>query len=673
MPALNPALVALVLDHGRATSTGPERGGKIPIPCPSCKPKRDGTHRCDLTIDVEGNGPAWHCFRCNSGGGCLAYCEAFGLDLPPLDTVADTYPRSIASGKGRSSQRPSKPRSRPSGPNHSRESESVSPAKGDAASPVDLATLEPSKEPPKALHHPEYGKPSSTWRLCREDGALMATHARFDDTAGKKEAVRWWRSGKWSLKADGISSKDFIYGAELLPTYDAAAPVYLAEGEKCADLLRSIGLQSAATVCGASSTPTAAALAPLSRFEVVTWPDADESGRKHMTAIAAVLRQLAPAESEGDLVVALDPVALGLDAGGADVEQWLEQHDGAELDALRERLAALVETHRPDPILGPWSTAYEWSEDVAVDVDAAVTPIARFLAFPGAVTLFAAREKSGKTTVASQAAAAVAMGARFGGLPTVEGRVLIVTEEAPETVVRRLALQGARDVRRRIAITSPRALALAADRAKLPNRVEALAASVEHVRPVLVLIDTLDSLRAGVVGEASRSDDWPKVFEPLQHAARSTGCGVVILHHAAKHGGGSRDSTAIAASVDLLIEPGNTDAGGRVEYISKGRVLDTGDFAVHGYRRETETVIVEGLDGTADTRQREAQREAWLSIESAILDHVEAHPGATAAALRTALREKPAMVDAGIGRLLRKGLIEVQPNGSGLQVREEPS
>lgn len=131
-------------------------------------------------------------------------------------------------------------------------------------------------------------------------------HIRRDGPNGKR--ISW---------ANGAKPQEVLYGE--LDDLQPGDTVLLVEGEKACEAAISRGFAAVATVCGASTTPTAAALKPLERFNVVLCPDNDEPGRDHMRAIAASLGKVRWLELPG------------LPEKG-DIADWKGSDD--ELDAL---------------------------------------------------------------------------------------------------------------------------------------------------------------------------------------------------------------------------------------------------------------------------------------------------------------------------------------------------
>jgi putative DNA primase/helicase len=128
--------------------------------------------------------------------------------------------------------------------------------------------------------------PERSWIIRDADGNEVAVHHRVDRPEGK--AIWWTRNGAKGLA--GLHTRDLpLYGAETLNALPDGETVVVCEGEPAADAIRAAGLHAVGTVCGAAVTPSPATLAPLPRFRLTLWPDADAAGREHMAAIARLL------------------------------------------------------------------------------------------------------------------------------------------------------------------------------------------------------------------------------------------------------------------------------------------------------------------------------------------------------------------------------------------------
>jgi hypothetical protein len=176
----------------------------------------------------------------------------------------------------------------------------------------------------------------------------------------------------------------------------------------------------------------------------------------------------------------------------------------------------------------------------ALEPPAAVVPR---LAWSGRLNMLAGREKlSGKSTLLTAAAASVTQAsATFLGEVVSPGAVLWLSADQ----------EHASDI-------AARAVRFGANPPKLhvlwpgPKPFEELEEAVRVLTPAWVIIDSLANFAQSRVEKASTSDDWPDVMLPLLALARS-GPAVTIVHHATKATGEFRDSTAIAANVDMCL------------------------------------------------------------------------------------------------------------------------
>jgi len=125
-----------------------------------------------------------------------------------------------------------------------------------------------------------------------------------------------------------------------LPDVPKAGFVVAAEGEKCADLLRGLGVPATTASHGAGSakrtdwTPTAG-------LTVAIVPDHDEPGEKYAAEVAAQVL----AAGGTPKIVRLP----GLKEEGDDVEQWLQlqRDEGLSDDEIRTKLEALIDQAEP--------------------------------------------------------------------------------------------------------------------------------------------------------------------------------------------------------------------------------------------------------------------------------------------------------------------------------------
>ena len=190
---------------------------------------------------------------------------------------------------------------------------------------------------------------------------------------------------------------------------------------------------------------------------------------------------------------------------------------------------------------------YVTLEELMNDPELLKTPksLIAHLAWPGRVTMLAAREKAGKSTLAGAAAAALSAGTPFLGEATPAGNVLIVAlEEHPQELVQRLIRFGA----------DPKRVAFVQRGAE--NLLTRIHDASKDFQPDLIIVDTLVEFANDISKEPLEPNDsqgWARVMGELTVLARDF-CAVLLLHHSNKIDGRYRDSTAIGAAVDVIIE-----------------------------------------------------------------------------------------------------------------------
>lgn len=177
------------------------------------------------------------------------------------------------------------------------------------------------------------GAPSASWIYHElHDGQrfeLMRVY-RFDLSDGSKEfrpahaSADGWRMGDPPGKLP-------LY---CLPELGGDDTVFVVEGEKCADLVRGLGLMATTSAHG-SKSPQKTDWAPLSGKTIIIVPDQDSPGKAYAEAVAGILHGLDPRPE----IRILD---LPAGAKGDDIEQWLETLPDRWSDAdCRNELARL--------------------------------------------------------------------------------------------------------------------------------------------------------------------------------------------------------------------------------------------------------------------------------------------------------------------------------------------
>lgn len=159
---------------------------------------------------------------------------------------------------------------------------------------------------------------------CGEDGSVAFWRSRYKHpTTGEKfiRPIHWNGAQYVAKEPPKPSDGKLLYRLPELCTADSTQPIWIVEGEKCADALAALGM--IATTSGSADSAKAANWTPLRDGRTcIIWPDNDEPGRKYADTVTAKLRAL------GCQAKCIDVTALGLAEKG-DCVDWLAQHPGA--------------------------------------------------------------------------------------------------------------------------------------------------------------------------------------------------------------------------------------------------------------------------------------------------------------------------------------------------------
>ncbi len=180
------------------------------------------------------------------------------------------------------------------------------------------------------------GQTSHVWTYTDQDGCPVGLIARWDKPGGKDirpiSRIDSGDTSSWVL--GGMPAPRPLYA---LTELAAAECVYVCEGEKAADAVRSVGLTATTSPHGSQSAAKAD-WSPLAGKRVVILPDADEAGAAYAQHVARLLASLEPpamveVADVGDEGMALaegediaDAVAHRRAAGDSDqtIRAWIE-------------------------------------------------------------------------------------------------------------------------------------------------------------------------------------------------------------------------------------------------------------------------------------------------------------------------------------------------------------
>jgi hypothetical protein len=138
-------------------------------------------------------------------------------------------------------------------------------------------------------------------------------------------------------------------------------------------------------------------------------------------------------------------------------------------------------------------------------------------------------------------------------------------------------------------------------------------------------------------------------MKALTRLARDSGAAVLLLHHARKSDGQYRDSSAIGAGVDYILEmqPGDED--------NVRKITGRG-------RRAVEDCVIR-LEGG---RYVLAAGEA--SLDARVLLFIEANPGCSMRALRDAVVGKAEVIQSIVRTLISSGAVQDRGTGRGMKL-----
>jgi RecA/RadA recombinase len=284
----------------------------------------------------------------------------------------------------------------------------------------------------------------------------------------------------------------------------------------------------------------------------------------------------------------------------------------------------MIEERLADP--GPLRTLADILRDPSV-LELPETVVPR-LAYRGRVTLVAGREKSGKSTLAGAGAACVSAGRPFLGETTTPTRVLWVSlEEHLGDLARRFVEHGA-EPENVLVLERP------------SDGLAELETAVRVHAPRLVVLDSLAEFCDRWVDEASQASQWVAPLAALRSLARTHDLGLQLIHHARKSDGRYRDSFAIGAAVDVILEMEAANEDQRVRRLRARGRFALEDFAVRLVAYDFELVGGE------------------LSLDARVVLYVEGNPGCSKRQVREHIAGRASDVDRIVDRLVKEGVLE---------------
>ncbi len=355
-------------------------------------------------------------------------------------------------------------------------------------------------------------------------------------------------SGGYIYKMDGVEPLPYNLPAII---QNPGQPVFVVEGEKCADALIEAGLL-ATTNHGGSGKWLDAHSAHLAGRSVIVMPDNDQAGRTHADKVIASLWGVADRIKRVELP--------GLPDKG-DVADFLGNHTLDEvMDIVR---SAPVVTAQPEPgddapevedgAVEPYHTMRRGEVFAMPPVEFLVDGL---LTDTGFAMMYGA-PGTGKSFLAIDIALSVAHGREWQGQDVKQGRVLYIAGEGIGGFSKRWAAwekyHGVKD-------EPDMYLLPTAVNFREPEDIARLVATIEGIgqRFSLVIVDTVARAIAGA--EENSSTDMGLFVAACDEIKALTGGALLAVHHAGKDANrGARGSTALLGAVDTSLMVGKLD------------------------------------------------------------------------------------------------------------------
>ena len=451
------------------------------------------------------------------------------------------------------------------------------------------------------------------WEYADEHGSVLFVKQRFrtTDTKGKTyKLLRVMQDG--TRQASMVGAKVIPYRlSDVLEARRQSKPVFIAEGEKAADALASIGVFTSTSHTGAGSWP-AANSHWFADLNIVLVPDNDQPGYRYASLVAAALLPIAksvrllalPVKHTEDafewVAAGGDKVALMALCKGlqplADAESIAYQPPPPPEDSyLAIDLSIDAEAFEPEPALElvPAESkirieAWDTIEDEPVEwLIQDVLPRKGFSALFGPPGSF-------KSFCALSFAHSVATGSAWMGKEvSVPGGVLYICAEG-------FGGMGARIKACRLHNKTPANAPVFVIRQQLNLRsskedIQQLQLAIsnlvqrEQIRFELVIIDTL--ARSFGSGNENDSSDMGSFISSLSKIQRLLDCALMIVHHPGKDlSRGARGHSSLHGALDTELELQRLDGALQDNHIAgSGNITitkqkDGSDGAKYGFR-----------------------------------------------------------------------------------------
>ena len=403
----------------------------------------------------------------------------------------------------------------------------------------------------------EFGIQKQAQKALEPKQYIQRIHSYYDaDGAEAYQALRMYPKSFRLRQPDGKGGYlHNIKGIEPLPynlpdiIKNPNAPVFVVEGEACADVLSAAGLIATTNHGGAGKWGEEHAQ-HLEGRKVVVMPDNDEVGMRHADKVIATLWGKAEMIKRVDLP--------GLPEKG-DVVDYLRQHSIEELVSLVQKTPRIeaapevaVNDDAPQEI-----ERYKMMRRDAVFAMPPVEFLVDGLLTDKGFTMMYGAPGTGKSFIAIDLALSVAHGQPWQGQSVRQGAVLYIAGEGIGGFGKRWKAWE----RHHGKVDEPDLYLLpTAVNFREPEDIARLVASIEDIdQPFsLVIVDTVARAIAGA--EENSSTDMGLFVAACDEIKALTGGALLAVHHAGKDSSrGARGSTALLGAVDTSLMVGKSE------------------------------------------------------------------------------------------------------------------
>lgn len=402
-----------------------------------------------------------------------------------------------------------------------------------------LDTPRNGKEPPPL------GRPVAQYDYLDEAGDFLFQVVRFEPKTFRQRCRD--ETGAWSWRVKGVRQVPYRL-PDLVEAVAMERTVYIVEGEKDVERLRSIGLTATCNAGGVGKWR-----AELNEFlrgaDVVVLPDHDPVGQDHALDVAKHLQGVAAHVRVLDLGQHWPEMPKK-----GDVSDWIE--GGGTADAMQAMVERAADwTPAPQPHVSKFGSL-RW-EDIGTSAVGYTWFIEDIIPM-GEISLVFGDTGSGKSFNMFDMAMAAARGINWNGRNVERGLVVYVAAEAGKGFAKRKIAYA---LQHKLEPSDPLPFVLCTKRPDFFHDDSDALALIEEIKAiarmydlplVCIVIDTLSALAPGMNENASQ--DVSMVRKRLVMMQEAFNAAIVLVHHKPKNGTTPRGHGSLTADFETTVE-----------------------------------------------------------------------------------------------------------------------